>query len=648
VRFLPPSLVAAQRSPSASPYLRVTVSERTGGVAQAAFQRLYSGGEPEGPHAAALAGDGSLLRARIAGGQLYYQRVPSPGPGSSFGSWTALGAAQRSLALAALGAQVLLAYVAADGSVAVRESQDYGASFGAAATVLPATAGAQHLALALKPGEVLLAYATTSQVAVLKRTGGAWGSPSAWPHSLGSISGLACHYGGDYNLAVTGAEAGGRAGLWTVVFGDGYRQGVGTWSALREVQRADAGSGVAFAAPCLSAPDVYRLGLVESYSGSQPYARLQLSHLVPGIDFADNWWREPLPSDITGAYGVAMAAASGLLWLSTPNGVWRADLSAPALDVSDRLLALEMEEVPLGGSLRLELADDDGSLWAAGSPLRPGAEVAVSLGYLTAEGPRTSPAPRYWATTVELRAEDGRRTLLLEGSSAWGLLSAWRARRQFAWAAGERNVFGILSFLWARAGVPFSTVSYSQAAVDLRPAFTVQPGQSGLEAVRRLLALVPDVVLLSQNFALLKHPQETEAPVYAYGDGHPVLAAAARRALPVANRVQVFGQGAFAEAFLWESVALGGDRLRQVHDLNVTSAAQAADRALWEARRLLLSLVSEELTVPPNCGQELYDLVTVTEPSLGLAAARRRVLSIRTGYDARRGLYRQRLGLGAP
>jgi len=648
VRYLPPSLAAAQRSPSASPHLRVLVSARAGGVARAVFQRLYSGSEPEGPHTAALAGDGSLLRARIAGGQLYYQRVAAPGPGADFATWTSLGSAQQAVALAARGARVVLAYVAADGSVALRESADHGVTLGAPTTVVPSTAGAQRLALAIAPsGDLLLAYATASQVVALKRTGGVWGSPATWPHSLGSVSGLACHHGGDYDLLVTGAEAGGRAGVWTVVYGDGYRQAVGTWSPLREVQRADAGSGVSFAAPCLAAPDVYRLGFVESYSGSQPYARLQLSHLVPGIDFADNWWREPLPSDITGAQGVAMGEGPAALWLSSPNGVWLADLSAPALDVADRLLRLEMDEEPFGGALRLELADD-GSLTAPDSPLRPGAEVAVHLGYLTADGPQSSPAPRFWATTVEVRDEGGRRTVLVEATSAWGLLASWRARRQFAWAPGERNVFGILSFLWARAGVPFSTVSYSPAAVDIRPAFTVHPGQTGLEAVRRLLALVPDVMLLAENFALLKYPEESEAAAYAYGEGHPVLAAVTRQSLPPANRVQVFGQAAFAEAFLWESVALAGDRLRQVHDLNISSPAQAADRALWEARRIRLATVGEEVLVPVNCAQELYDVVTVTAPSLGLAAARRRVLSIRTRYDARRGTWQQWLGLGAP
>ncbi len=649
MRSLSAALLAAQQSPSARPYVRVTVSDRTGGVARAPYQRLYTGSEPDGPHAAALAGDGSLLRARIAGGQLHYQRVTSPGPGASFGTWAGLGPAQRSVAMAALGAQVVLAYVASDGSVAVRDSVDYGASFGAPVTAVAAAAGAQHVALALRAGgQVFLAYATASQVRALKRTGGTWGAASMWPHSLGSVSGLACHRGGDYDLLVTGTDTASRAGVWTVVYGDGYRQPPDSWSPLREVQRADAGSGVSFAAPSLAAPDVYRLAFVESYSGSGAYSRPQLAHLVPGVDFADNWWREPVPAAITGAYGVALAGAPGGLWLSSPSGVWFAPLAATGLDVSAGVLFLELEEEPSGGRLRLELSDADGAYSAPGSPLRPGAEVAVSLGYVTAEGPLASPAPCFWATSVETRVEGGRRTLAVDAASAWGLLSSWRARRQFSWAAGQTNVFGILAFLWARAGVPFASVSYSPAAVNLRPAFTVQPGQSGLEAVGRLLSAVPDVVLLSEGFALLKYPDPAETASYAYGDGHPVLAASRRQALSPANRVQVFGQGAFAEAFLWEDIALGGDRLRQVHDLNIASAVQASDRAGWEAGRLLLALASEEIVVPVNCGQQLYDVVTVSEPALALAAARRRVVAIRTRYDARRGLYRQHLALSAP
>src|SRR3990172_5430425 len=95
MRMLSPELLDAQRSASAAPYLQVTVADRIGGVRRLSFQRLYTGSEADGYHAATMPGDGSLLRARVASGRLYYQRVTSPGPSSDFSSWADLESAGR-------------------------------------------------------------------------------------------------------------------------------------------------------------------------------------------------------------------------------------------------------------------------------------------------------------------------------------------------------------------------------------------------------------------------------------------------------------------------------------------------------------------------------------------------------------------------
>src|SRR3990172_8653114 len=92
-RLYAPALLAAQKSGPAVPYLKVVVSDRIGGVRRLAFSRLYTGSEPDGYHAAAMPADGSLLRARVSGGRVYYQRVTNPGAGSNFSAWTDLDAA---------------------------------------------------------------------------------------------------------------------------------------------------------------------------------------------------------------------------------------------------------------------------------------------------------------------------------------------------------------------------------------------------------------------------------------------------------------------------------------------------------------------------------------------------------------------------
>jgi len=89
------------------------------------------------------------------------------------------------------------------------------------------------------------------------------------------------------------------------------------------------------------------------------------------------------------------------------------------------------------------------------------------------------------------------------------------------------------------------------------------------------------------------------------------------------------------------------DRLAQVHDLNLTTVAQAQDRGDALLRKAALAATDGEITVPVNCGQELYDVIEVTDAGAGLSAARRRVLAIDLRYaTGARPAYQQRLGLG--
>jgi len=73
------------RSPSRRPSISAVIKDSF-----PRYQKLYQGTEPEGPCAAAVAGD-NLIRARVApteGGKLYYQTIPSPSLTSPFASWT--------------------------------------------------------------------------------------------------------------------------------------------------------------------------------------------------------------------------------------------------------------------------------------------------------------------------------------------------------------------------------------------------------------------------------------------------------------------------------------------------------------------------------------------------------------------------------
>jgi len=655
MRTLPSALLAAQKSASAIPYVKVEIADRISGVRRLEWERLYSGSEADSYHAATMPGDGSLIRCRVDSGSLYVQRVVSPGPGSNFSNWTLTDAAANAgVALASRAAQVLWFYVGTNGkTIYLRESNDYGATFGSATAITTAATAVGWLAADLKADNtVLLIYSVGSTVYAMKRSDGAWDSPTAWTNSLASVSGLACQYEADFDVVVSGSDAQGAYKVWTCIYGDGYSQAVDTWSPLREVTIASAGSDMEFRAPFLAYPDVFRLTFVEKYTGSESYSRPYFSFSPATADYVNNLWREPVPMNLASDYGLAIAYSTSDVWLTTPWGVWQASLTTPALDVTADVLEMTSETDPDGGRLRLVLRNDDGrylDLSGEKAVIKLGGEVRPSPGYQTASGPLVSSGLAYWIEGWEYTSGEGKATLVLHARDAWQLLERWRSHRQYAWAQGEKNIFQLLSFIMARAGLEFSSAGSSGIVADLYPSFTIHPGESGATAAHRLLAMVPDVVFVRGHFTYIKNPQADEASDYSYGTEHAIFRGRYGSQRPQANRVQVFGDDLFVEAFQWDEIEHSYDRVRQVQDLNLDTVARAQDRADAEMRHQEIASGSGEIVVPVNCGQEVYDVISITDESAGLTDAHWRVigLSMRYSVSGKVPVYEQRLSLRA-
>jgi hypothetical protein len=655
MRTLPSALLAAQKSASAIPYVKVEIADRISGVRRLEWERLYSGSEADSYHAATMPGDGSLIRCRVDSGSLYVQRVVSPGPGSNFSNWTLTDAAANAdVALASRVAQVLLFYVGTNGrTIYLRESSDYGATFGSATAITTAAAVVGWLAADLKAdNSVLLIYSVGSTVYAMKRSDGTWGSPTAWTNSLASLSGLACQHEADFNVVVSGSDAEGDYKVWTCIYGDGYSQAPDTGAPGRVVARPRPDSDMEFHAPFLAYPDVFRLTFVERYTGSESYSRPYFSFSPATADYVNNLWREPVPMNLASDYGLAIAYSTSDVWLTAPWGVWQASLTTPALDVTADVLEMTSETDPDGGRLRLVLRNDDGrylDLSGERAVIKTGGEVRPSPGYQTASGPLASSGLAYWIEGWEYTSGEGKATLILHARDAWQLLERWRSHRQYAWAQGEKNIFQLLSFIMARAGLEFSSAGSSGIVADLYPSFTIHPGESGATAVRRLLAMVPDVVFVRGHFTYIKNPQADEASDYSYGTEHAIFHGRYGSQRPQANRVQVFGDDLFVEAFQWTEIEDSYDRVRQVHDLNLDTIARAQDRADAEMRHQEIASGSGEIVVPVNCGQEVYDVVSITDESAGLTDAQWRVIGLSMRYSAggKVPVYEQRLSLGA-
>lgn len=629
------ALLTAQTADSGRPHVRVEALDMRAGVARTHFARLYGGDRLHGGaeasfhHAAAMPADGALVRVRVAeaNGALSVQRVAAPGADSDFTAWTPLDTAATACNVAACanGAALLVFFrdPANACAVCLRESADSGVTWAArriAATL--AVGSVKRLAAAFDASgtPALFLAGDDGRLHVSTRTGSAWSAPQSHDYSLAHVTGLAAAAGAAtaaWRLALTGEDAAGRNRVWSAAYS-------GAWSSLHEITRADAGSAVTFDAPYLSIADVARLTVVERYTGAGGYQRPLLFHTLAGSAFEAPSWADPVPLDAHAPHGVALVGGANALWLTTPDGVWRAALDAAPRDLSADVLSLTMRESPRGGTLTLALRNDDGrydNVGAPTAPIREGTELRVSPGYETPTGVQVSEGPAFWVTGWERRYGNGEASLVVHAGDGWTLLAAWRARRQLAWARGEAAIASILGFILQRVGLGLQSPDPSIAMLTHRPAFTVHPGESAATAVRRLLALAPDLLHFRGRVARLQNPQPADAAAYAFGSYHPVRQVRLAASAPDATRVQVFAAAAagaasaVGEALDWPALPLLGERLLQINDLNQPTAAAAEARAAALLARARRDARSGELLAPPSCALELHDVVAVHTPN---------------------------------
>jgi hypothetical protein len=107
------------------------------------------------------------------------------------------------------------------------------------------------------------------------------------------------------------------------------------------------------------------------------------------------------------------------------------------------------------------------------------------------------------------------------------------------------------------------------------------------------------------------------------------------------------GSLVLAESLDWDKVGRLGDRFRRIEDRNIGSVAEAQQRGQAVLRQVALKAANGTLLIPVNCGQQLYDVIDVTDARAGLEAVKKRVLGLVTVYNPRRGEYRQQVRLGA-
>jgi hypothetical protein len=665
MRQLTTTLETAQKQASATPCVKVQVTNKTNGVLRQNWERLYTGTEPDYFHGLAVPGDGSLIRVRLTlladNRKLYRQRVADAGPGSDFSSWVYTGQYDiLAVAVAAINAVVSIIWINTSREIRRISSTDNGVTWGSPELLdYSVSSSIYGLAAAYKPnGDLAIFYADQSTLYGKKCINGQWQAATTWNKTTGVLSGVAAIYDNDWCLLVTGKDTAGNYLLWSLVYGDGGDIASGTWSALKTIAFSPSGAEFSFKQPFLDKTDVCRGFFVEAYSGIESYTRPFTTNIVCGAHYNEGLWREPVPFNLVSSYGLAMAHSNGYSWLSSPAGVWRAVLSPAALEVTEDVLKIRGELKPMEGTLNVELNNENGRYAFPGQGrlevLKKGCQVEFSPGYFTTAGEEYGPVHYFTVDSCEQIRSGGKSALIIRAQDGWQTLENWQARYQFRWnkTGNESSVKDILTVILAKAGLRLVTISSSAAAAGYYPDFTVNPGNNGKDVVRKLLGFIPDRIFIEDNTAFLVYPQTTDTPVYSYGTEHPVIESRFRQGAMTVNRVQTEGWDSGAgkmilvDSCVWDEISCVDDRLRHIIDRNLDTIAAAGQRGVAMLRQSETGMEDSVIVTPVNCGQQLLDVVAVTDISAGLDAAAKRVLEITIVYNPARGEYLQRTGLG--
>jgi hypothetical protein len=221
--------------------------------------------------------------------------------------------------------------------------------------------------------------------------------------------------------------------------------------------------------------------------------------------------------------------------------------------------------------------------------------------------------------------------------------------------ASTRAVWEIIEELICRWGIYLTNAGDSLASKNLYPDFTLPPTTEGDTALRRILAFIPDMLIFTGYQARLKDLKADEASSYSYGTnpGDHLILSGEYREEATLSRTRAIGRDAVENrivenAFDWINLQLGIDILEQDYDANLQSASRAQERADSILRKHALESKGGQITIPTNVGQELYDVITVTDKRCGITSRKYRVMSIDSQFNRLQGSYQQSLTLGAP
>jgi hypothetical protein len=235
---------------------------------------------------------------------------------------------------------------------------------------------------------------------------------------------------------------------------------------------------------------------------------------------------------------MALAAdpAGEYIWATQPNEVWRTPCpgswspptpgSGPGdkitIPVSKIARIAEQVDPENQSELVVELDNSKGTYNSPGqgslAVVKRGARVNLHLGYKTASGDQLSEASRYFIEAMEYKRDPNISNFIMHCVDAWGLLGRYQFNKPVEWNIGsdEFTCYQLIEKVIQAVGGTLDYKSRSSLITSLYPRLEVGAGETAASVLKRLLAMVPDVIYFFGMDAYIVYPQSGDTIVYKY------------------------------------------------------------------------------------------------------------------------------------
>jgi len=217
--------------------------------------------------------------------------------------------------------------------------------------------------------------------------------------------------------------------------------------------------------------------------------------------------------------------------------------------------------------------------------------------------------------------------------------------------------------------IAYGTPTVATAALIIYPTSVVQPISIGTPALLYPQILLPSSIIQAIVYgtpsvgivgqAGFIYPQSIVqqisigSPIILKYVWHVILDGQYATETPGVNRAYIIGRDQYGNPVWGEAqdsteIALVGERLDFQPDPAIPTTAQAGDVASAVLSKMRLRGKGGVILIPPNCGQELFDVVQISDAGANQSAVTFRVVGIRFEYNPKLARYQYRLILGAP